>query len=99
MIVLSVFLAYCVPATGADPPVLLVGVNPAHNLRLPAVPVNDNDKPLNVVGAAGTNLPNMKFSSLIESFVWSVLLIVNAPDLNPPAGAVSYTHLRAHETN
>ena len=31
--VLSVFLAYCVPATGAEPPVLFVGVNPAHNLR------------------------------------------------------------------
>ena len=28
----------------------------------------------------------LKFSSLIESFVWSVLLIVNAPDLKPPAG-------------
>jgi hypothetical protein len=26
--VLSVFLAYCVPATGAEPPVLFVGVNP-----------------------------------------------------------------------
>ena len=49
------------------------------------MPVRDNDNPLNVVGAAGTNLPNIKLSSLIESFVWSVLLIVNAPDLNPPA--------------
>ena len=77
---------YSVPADGAEPPVLLVGVNPAHNLRLPAVPVRDHDNPLKVVGAAGTNLPNIKLSSLIESFVWSVLLIVNAPDLNPPAG-------------
>ena len=67
--VLSVFLAYCVPATGAEPPVLLVGVNPAHNLRLPALVCIVNDKPLKVVGAAGTNLPNIKLSSLIESFV------------------------------
>ena len=65
---------------------LLIGVNPVHNLRLPAVPVKDSDKPLNVVGALGTNLPKIKLSSLIESFVWSVLLIVNAPDLNPPPG-------------
>ncbi|BCV06716.1 MAG: hypothetical protein CM15mV142_090 [Caudoviricetes sp.] len=42
--------------------------------------------PLNVSGASGTNFPNIKFNSLIESFVWSVLFIVNAPDLNPPAG-------------
>ena len=86
MIVLSVFLVYWVPADGAEPPVLFVGVNPAHNLPLPAVPVRDNDNPLKVVGALGTNLPSMKLSSLIESFVWSVLLIVNAPDLKPPAG-------------
>ena len=83
---LSVFLKYPLPALGAAPPVLFVGVNPAHNLPLPAVPVRDNDNPLKVVGALGTNLPNIKLSSLIESFVWSVLLIVNAPDLNPPAG-------------
>ena len=51
--VLSVFLAYCVPATGAEPPVLFVGVNPAHNLRLPALVCMDKDNPLNVVGAAG----------------------------------------------
>ena len=50
------------------------------------MPVRDNDSPLKVVGAGGTNLPNIKLRSLIESFVWSVLLIVNAPDLNPPAG-------------
>ena len=86
MIVLSVFLVYSPPADGAEPPVLFVGVNPAHNLRLPAVPVNDKDRPLNVVGAAGTNLPNIKLSSLIESFVKSESLIVNAPDLNPPPG-------------
>ena len=48
--------------------------------------MSENANPLNVSGAAGTNLPNIKLSSLIESFVWSVLLIVNAPDLNPPAG-------------
>ena len=30
--VLSVFLGYCCPATGAEPPVLFVGVNPALNL-------------------------------------------------------------------
>ena len=66
---LSVFLVYCVPATGADPPVLFVGVNPAHNLRLPALVCIVNDKPLNVVGALGTNLPKIKLSSLIESFV------------------------------
>ena len=67
--VLSVFLAYCVPATGAEPPVLFVGVNPAHNLRLPALTCILNDNALKVVGAAGTNLPNIKLSSLIESFV------------------------------
>ena len=67
--VLSVFLAYCVPADGADPPVLFVGVNPAHNLRLPALVCILNDNPLKVSGAAGTNLPNIKLSSLIESFV------------------------------
>ena len=67
--VLSVFLAYCVPATGAEPPGLVVGVNPAHNLRLPALVCIVNDKPLKVVGAGGTNLPNIKLSSLIESFV------------------------------
>ena len=48
--------------------------------------MRDKLNPLNVSGAGGTNLPNIKLSSLIESFVWSVLLIVNAPDLNPPAG-------------
>ena len=67
--VLSVFLAYCVPATGAEPPVLFVGVNPAHNLRLPALVCMLNDNPLKVVGALGTNLPKIKLSSLIESFV------------------------------
>ena len=45
-----------------------------------------NANPLKVVGAGGINLPNIKLSSLIKSFVWSVLFIVNAPDLNPPAG-------------
>ena len=83
---LSAFLVYIEPADGAEPPVLFVGVNPVHNLRLPAVPVKDNASPLKVSGAAGTNLPNIKFNSLIESFVWSVLFIVNAPYLNPPAG-------------
>ena len=53
---------------------------------MPVVPVSDKVKPFKVSGAGGTNLPNIKLSSLIESFVWSVLLIVNAPDLNPPAG-------------
>ena len=66
---LSVFLVYCVPATGAEPPVLFVGVNPAHNLATPAVPVKVKLSPLNVSGASGTNFPNMKFNSLIESFV------------------------------
>ena len=60
---------YCVPADGAAPPVLLVGVNPAHNLATPAVPVKDNANPSNVSGAFGTNFPNIKFNSLIESFV------------------------------
>ena len=55
--VLSVFLAYCVPATGAAPPVLFVGVNPAHNLRVPPLVCILNDNPLKVVGALGTNLP------------------------------------------
>ena len=50
------------------------------------MPVSEKLKPFSVSGAAGTNLPNIKLSSLIESFVWSVLLIVNAPDLKPPAG-------------
>ena len=53
---------------------------------MPVVPVSDKVKPFKVSGAEGTNLPNIKLSSFIESFVWSVLLIVNAPDLNPPAG-------------
>ena len=65
---------------------LFVGVNPWHNLPTPAVPVKDNANPSNVSGAFGTNLPNIKFNSFIESFVWSVLFIVNAPHLNPPAG-------------
>ena len=77
---------YCVPATGAEPPVLFVGVNPAQSLPFPAVPVKLIETPLIVVGAAGTNFPNILFKSLIESFVLSVLLIVNAPDLNPPLG-------------
>ena len=51
--VLSVFLAYCVPATGAEPPVLLVGVNPAHNLREPPFVCILRFNPLKVVGAAG----------------------------------------------
>ncbi len=62
MIVLSVFLVYWVPATGAEPPVLFVGVNPWHNLPLPAVPVNEKLKPFSVSGAGGTNLPNIKLS-------------------------------------
>ena len=78
--VLSVFLGYCCPATGAEPPVLLVGVNPAHNLLVPPLVCILRFNPLKVVGAEGTNLPNIKLSSLIESFVWSVL-------------PVSYTHL------
>ena len=73
--VLSVFLAYCVPADGAEPPVLFVGVNPAHNLREPPFVCILRFNPLKVVGAAGTNLPNIKLSSLIESFVWSVSLL------------------------
>ena len=60
---------YCVPADGAEPPVLLVGVNPPHNLPTPAVPVKDNANPSNVSGDFGTNFPNMKFNSFIESFV------------------------------
>ena len=66
VIVLSVFLVYCVPADGAEPPVLLVGVNPWHNLPFPAVPVRDILAVLNVSGAVGTNLPNIIFNSLLN---------------------------------
>ena len=69
VIVLSVFLVYPLPAYGAEPPVLFVGVNPWHKYAVPFVPVSDKLNPLNVSGAGGTNLPNIKLSSLIESFV------------------------------
>ena len=80
------FLVYCVPADGAEPPVLFVGVNPAQSLPFPAVPVREIETPLIVSGGLGTNFPSILFNSLIESFVLSVLLIVNAPVLNPPVG-------------
>ena len=84
MIVLSVFLVYCVPATGAEPPVLLVGVNPWHNLALPAVPVKVKLNPSNVSGGVGTNLFKTKLSSSIESFVKSACDIDIAPVLKLP---------------
>ena len=59
MIVLSVFLVYCVPATGAEPPVLLVAVNPAQSLPVPAAPSSVSDTPPMVSGSLGTNLPRI----------------------------------------
>ena len=60
-------------------------MNPAHNLPFPS-PLSVNDTPLIVSGGSGTSFPNMKFNSLIESFVLSVVLILNAPLLNPADG-------------
>ena len=65
---------------------LFVGVNPAQSLPLPAVPVRLIETPSIVVGADGTNFPNILFSSFIESFVLSVFDMVNAPLLKPPVG-------------
>ena len=56
---LSVFLVYCVPATGAEPPVLLVAVNPAQSLPVPAAPSSVSDTPPMVSGSLGTNLPRI----------------------------------------
>ena len=49
-------------------------------------PVGIPDDPDGDLLGFSLTLPNIKLSSLIKSFVWSVLFIVNAPDLNPPAG-------------
>jgi len=77
---------YCVPADGAEPPVLFVGVNPAQSLPFPAVPVKLIETPLIVSGALGTNYPRILFKSFILSFVTSVADIEIAPVLNPPLG-------------
>ncbi len=42
---LSVFLVYCVPATGAASFVLLTGVKPEQSLAFPAVPVKVRETP------------------------------------------------------
>ena len=84
---LVVFLTYeVVPVwSGAAPPVLFTGVNPAQR-KCSVSFVRSTATPAIVSGGSGTNFPNIKFNSFIESFVWSELFIVNAPDLNPPAG-------------
>ena len=59
MIVLSVFLVYCVPAAGAEPPVLLVGVNPEQSLPVPATPSSVSATPPILSGSFGTSLPRI----------------------------------------
>ena len=93
VIVLSVFLKYNCPAVAIPVDVLSVGVKPWQSLPtvspFPPPPfklVKVTASPATVAGASGTNLPNIKFNSFIESFVTLLALIVNAPDLKPPFG-------------
>ena len=54
--------------SGAAPPVLFVGVNPAQR-KCSVSFVRSTATLLIVSGGSGTNFPNIKFNSFIESFV------------------------------